>query len=197
VETFTCDENYVTSLRNRDQQTEAHFVAHFKLPVWLKARRQLRTNDLADDACQETLLRVLRYFHSGKTLDNPERLPSFVYSVCHNVTLEMIRTKDRYRQMGDQNAEPADERIDPELVLVTSERKRLVLETLAQLSERDREVLRLAILEEVDKAEVCRRFNVSEDYLRVLLHRARLRFRDALVRSQDVGTPRFTDRVKR
>jgi len=48
--------------------------------IWLKVRRQLTAPDLVEDACQETLLRVLRYFRSGKGLDNRERLPAFVWA---------------------------------------------------------------------------------------------------------------------
>lgn len=184
MQTFCFDESYITNLRNRDPETEAHLVAHFKLPVWLKARHQLRTTDLADDACQETLFRVIRYFRSGKRLENPERLPAFIYSVCHNVTLEMIRSKGRYQQMPPTAEEAVDTAIDPEVTMVTAERKQMVAEILGQLPEKDRDLLRLVLLEEADRAEICKRFSVTENYLRVLLHRARLRFKEALMKSR-------------
>jgi RNA polymerase sigma-70 factor (ECF subfamily) len=190
VETFYFDERYVAGLRKRDPEVESHFVAYFKTPIWLKARRQLRAPDLVEDALQETLLRVLRHFRSGKTLESPERLPAFVHSVCHNVTLEMIRSKTRHPQVSENAQEPVDRRDDAELQLVTEERKRLVREILSQLPEKDRELLRLAALEEVENAELCRRFGVTPDYLRVLLHRARLRFRDALLRSEAKARPK-------
>ena len=184
VETLYFDERYVAGLRNQDPEVESHFVAYFKTPIWLKARRQLRAPDMIEDAVQETLLRVLRYFRSGKTLESPERLAAFVHSVCHNVTLEMIRSKTRYVQAPENVPDPADTRDDAELQLVTEERKRLVREILGRLPEKDRELLRLSMLEEVENPELCRRFGVTQDYLRVLLHRARLRFRDALLKAE-------------
>jgi RNA polymerase sigma-70 factor, ECF subfamily len=45
------------------------------------------------------------------------------------------------------------------------------------MGQRDRELLRAIFLEEGDKDEVCRRFGVDRDYLRVRLHRAKERFR--------------------
>jgi RNA polymerase sigma-70 factor (ECF subfamily) len=183
VQTFCFDEGYITRLQNRDAEAEAHLVAHFKMPIWLKARRELHATDLADDACQETLLRVLRYFRSGKSLENPQSLPGFVYSICHNVAMEMIRFKIRNRQFPETGHDQTDTSIDTEMELVTEERKRLVMEILEQLPEKDRDLLRLVMVEELDRPEICRRFQVSEDYLRVLLHRARLRFRTALVTS--------------
>ena len=176
------DTSYVARLRNREAETEAHFVAYFRTPIWLKARRRLHAPDLVADACQETLLRVLKYLRSGKLLDYPERLPAFVNSVCHNVTLEMIRSQSRYGQMSPGEQEPANAWEDPELHLITKERKQLVREILAQLSKKDRDLLRQAFLAEMDKAELCMRFGVNEAYLRVLLHRARIHFRDALLK---------------
>ena len=177
------DTGYVTRLREREAETEAHFVAYFRTPIWLKAQRRLRAPDLVADACQETLLRVLQYLRSGKVLDYPERLPAFVNSVCHNVTLEMIRSQSRYAQIAAGDQEPASTWGDPYVQLITEERKQLVREILAQLSEKDRDLLRLAFMGEMDKAELCRRFGVNGTYLRVLLHRARMHFRNALMRT--------------
>jgi RNA polymerase sigma-70 factor (ECF subfamily) len=168
---------------------ESHFVTYFQLPIRLTARRQLRAHDLVEDACQETLLRVLRYFRSGKGLDSPDRLPAFVHSVCHNVTLEIIRGRTRYSQMPDNGYDCADTREDTYGDLVTEERKKLVWEILLQLCKKDRDLLRLAMLEETDKAELCRRFGTTEQYLRVLLHRARGRFRAALLKAHSRTPP--------
>jgi RNA polymerase sigma-70 factor (ECF subfamily) len=45
------------------------------------------------------------------------------------------------------------------------------------MKERDRDLLRAIFLEEKDKNEICREFGVDREYLRVLLHRAKGRFR--------------------
>jgi RNA polymerase sigma-70 factor (ECF subfamily) len=184
LETSCFDERYIAGLRDRDPEAEAHFVAHFRKPIWLKAQRQLRAPDLVEDACQETILRVFHYFRSGKRLENPQRLPAFVHTVCHNVTLEMIRSKTRYSQMPETGYDPPDNTSSPHSALVTREREALVREILASLPQKDRDLLRLAMLEEMDKTELCGRFHVNEEYLRVLLYRARARFRDELLKRQ-------------
>lgn len=177
------DEAYVTGLRERNPEIESHFIAHFSKVIWLILRNRLRSPQLAEDARQETLLRVLQYFRSGKRLEHPERLPGFVHTTCKNVALEMIRADSRHPKMAETAQEPVDQRIDLNVEIVNEERKRVIREVLAKLSPRDRELLRLVFLEEMDKAEVCRRFHTDEDYLRVLLHRAKLRFRAALQKS--------------
>jgi len=184
VETPQFDERYITGIRNRDPEVESHFVAYFKMPVWLKAKRQLRAPDLAEDAVQETVLRVLRYFRSGKKLEFPERLPAFVQSICHNVTLEMLRAKSRFRQVAENSPDPVDTRHSQELQVITEERKQMVRDVLAQLPVKDRELLQQAMLEDVDKEELCRRLGVDQKYLRVLLFRARQRFRAELLKRE-------------
>lgn len=187
-ETEGFDEGYISALRDGDPEAEARFLAQFRIPIWVKARRQLRYPDLVEDACQETLWRVLQYFRSGKRLKNPQRLPAFVQAVCHNVTLEMIRSRTRHRQMPELGPDPPDFGPDPHDAAVTQERKQLVRQILARLPEKDRDLLRLAMLEELDKAELCRRFQTSEAYLRVLLHRARARFRDEFGKRSGAAT---------
>jgi RNA polymerase sigma-70 factor (ECF subfamily) len=51
------------------------------------------------------------------------------------------------------------------------------------MNEKDRQLLRRVFLEEEDKDQVCREFQIDRNYLRVLLHRARLRFRAVLTQS--------------
>src|SRR2546426_644096 len=74
-------------------------------------------------------------------------------------------------------SEPADETINLDGPLITQQRRRQVEAVLDELPEKDRDLLRMFFLEERDKTELCKRFGVNEDYLRVLLHRAKSRFR--------------------
>ena len=62
--------------------------------------------------------------------------------------------------------------------VVNRERKEMVSQILNQLAPKDRDILRSLYLEETNKDEVCERFEVDRDYLRVLVHRAKLRFRE-------------------
>ena len=73
-----------------------------------------------------------------------------------------------------------DETIDLERDLVSEERKRMVTIVLDQLSETDRRILKMLFFDETDKQEICRVMGVNREYLRVLVHRARLRLRAAI-----------------
>ena len=177
------DEAYITGIQNRDPRIESHLFAHFKMAVWVKAWRKLRSAEEAEDVVQETLFRVLRYFRAGNRLGDPARLPAFVHTTCQNVTHEILRARGRNPQVPENMAEPVDSAPDLDLQIVTKERQRLVKDILKQLPQKDAELLRLAVLEDLEKEELCEIYGVSEEYLRVLLHRARQRFRAALLKT--------------
>ena len=58
-----------------------------------------------------------------------------------------------------------------------------VREILDEMPERDRRILRAVFLEEQDKDEVCRDFGVDRDYLRVLVHRAKIAFKSEYLKT--------------
>jgi RNA polymerase sigma-70 factor (ECF subfamily) len=54
---------------------------------------------------------------------------------------------------------------------------------MESLPHKERQLLHWLFFEECDKDEVCRRLNIDRNYLRVLLHRAKQRFRAEFVGS--------------
>jgi len=169
------DQDYLRRLANRDAAVEHHFSSYFEDVLYLKLRSRIRSPQLIEDIRQETLLRVLRVVRKGG-VEHPERFGSFVCGVCNNVMMEMLRGETRHEGPRCE-FELADDRVDLEGPLVTLQRRRQVDSVMAELPERDRELLKVFFLEERDRSEICKRFDVEEDYLRVLLHRAKLRFR--------------------
>jgi RNA polymerase sigma-70 factor, ECF subfamily len=180
VDTCCFDEEYVRRLTDGDAATEAHFTAYFGNLLTLKLRNKVRSTHGIDDIRQETFLRVLQTLRRRHGLEHPERLGAFVNSVCNNVLLENFRAQSRYVPLPEDHREPVDAATDLERDLVSEERKRMVTIVLDQLSEMDRRILKMLFFDEADKQEICRVMGVSREYLRVLVHRARLRFRAAL-----------------
>ena len=175
---FSAD--YLQRLRAGDSVVEEHFTAYFGELIYMKLRGRLRSHQLIEDIRQETLLRVLRMVRTEGGVEHPERLGAFVNAVSNNVMLELLRQENRLEQMQPTAPDPADGRIDLDLPLINEERKRLVEAVLGELSWRDRQILRLLYLEEKSSAEVCAELRVDSDYLRVLAHRAKSRFRNKL-----------------
>ncbi len=169
-------EEYIRLLVEGDPFVEDHFATYFGELLLIKLRGRLRSRDAIDDIRQETFARVLRKLHNGGLRD-PEKLGAFVNSVCDRVLMEWFRDQGRCQPADILSGDPPDIRIDLDAPLVNEDRKRLVGDILAELLDRDRELLRSLFLEEHAKAEVCERMGVSEAYLRVLVCRAMSRFR--------------------
>jgi len=79
--------------------------------------------------------------------------------------------------MDDSRLEIPDKVLDLEGMLVTEQSSERVRQIVEEMPARDRELLRAIFLEERDKDDVCQEFKVDRDYLRVLLHRAKDKFK--------------------
>lgn len=180
-EAFTCE--YVQRLIDGEQETEQQFVSYFSELLRIKLRRALRNDQAVEDARQETFLRVLHVLKRKQGLTNPEKLGAFVNGVCSNVLIEYYRSLSRHSSPPEQRVDVPEAGPDPEAEYVSEERKWAVRQILEQLPDRDRKILRLLFLEEKEKDEVCRICGVNRDYLRVLLHRAKNRFREGASKS--------------
>jgi RNA polymerase sigma-70 factor (ECF subfamily) len=168
------DADYVQRLSQSDQDTEREFVAYFSELLAIKLRSRLRSADQIQDVIQETFLRVLKTLR-GPGMENPQALGSFVNSVCNNVLFEVYRSQTRA-------TEPLEERpaalVPADDAMVDEEDRVEVRKVMDGLPDKDRKILRWLFFEERDKGEVCRVLDVDREYLRVLVHRAKLRFRD-------------------
>jgi len=180
-QTFTSE--YVKGLTKGDLETERHFVAYFAELLRIKLRKALCSPQAVDDIRQETFLRVLNVLKQKNGLANPEKLGAFVNGVCRNVLIEYYRSVSRHGPSSEPVLDVAGPGPDPEAKCVNEERKRGVREILEQLPARDRKILRLVFMEEKEKAEVCRICDVDRGYLRVLLHRAKNRFREGAAKT--------------
>ncbi len=179
MERFSFNNEYVELLKAGDAATQRHFIRYFNDLLSIKLRTRLRSPQLVEEARQETFLRVLTTLNRNG-LDQPDRLGAFVNSVCNHVLFECYRSESRNPSLPEDAPEPLDERPDPETAFVTNQRKELVRRALEELPARDRQLIQLVFLEERDKDEVCREFGVDREYLRVLVHRAKSRFRTVI-----------------
>jgi RNA polymerase sigma-70 factor (ECF subfamily) len=177
VEFFSFDKAYVDRLRDGDPPTEHHFVAYFEQLLRIKLRARTLTSDKVEDLRQETFTRVISAVRREGGVRQPERFGAFVNSICNNVLLEYYRSSSKNQPMEDSHLEIPDKVLDLEGMMVSKQVAQRVRLILDEMPERDRALLRAIFLEEKDKDTICREFGVDRDYLRVLLHRAKDKFK--------------------
>jgi len=128
-----------------------------------------------DDLVQESLARFIRA-EQRHQIRNTEEFGAFLNGVCRNVILEYRRRVKREPAL-DQDTPIPDTGIRPEAEVL--EMRDAIDNGLAELAERDRGILRALYLEGREKDEICREWNMSDSQFRVVLFRAKERFRRA------------------
>src|ERR1700730_2791676 len=177
LEFFAFDSEYVERLRNGDRSTEHHFVAYFEQLLRIKLRARTLAADKVEDLRQETFIRVIAALRREGGVRQPERFGAFVNSICNNVLLEYYRSSSKNQPMEDAHLEIPDKALDLEGMMVSKQSSEHVRRILREMPQRDRDLLRAIFLEEKEKDDVCREFGVDRDYLRVLVHRAKDKFK--------------------
>ncbi len=186
MEFFTFDNAYVERLREGDPSTEQHFVAYFGQLLHIKLRSRPLTSDKVDDLRQETFIRVIAALRREGGVRQPERFGAFVNSICNNVLLEYYRSSAKNQPMEDAHMDIPDKVLNLEGMLVTKESAEHVRRILDGMPKRDRDLLRAIFLEEKEKDVVCREMGVDREYLRVLVYRAKDKFK-ALYQKGQMG----------
>lgn len=185
------DESYLNRLRAGDFRTQENFSSYFSALIKIKLGSRLKSPEAIEDVRQETFARFFVALRDGKILQ-PDRLGSFVNSICNNVLLEHYRSSSRSSSLDeDEEKQFPAVTIDLLAALSAREREKKVREILEKLSERDRRLLRAVFLEERDKDDVCRDFGVDREYLRVLLHRAKQAFKSSYLKHSGENPPDF------
>ena len=183
---FAFNKAYVQQLRSGDPATERHFFVYFEKLLEIKLRSRGIGSDKLEDLKQDTFIRVIAAVRKEGGVRQPERFGAFVNSICNNVLLEYYRSLGKNQQMNDTHDEIPDKVLDLEGMMVSKQCAEQVREILLRLPARDRELLRALFWEEKDKDTVCRALGVDRNYMRVLLHRAKDRFK-AVYEREDWG----------
>jgi RNA polymerase sigma-70 factor (ECF subfamily) len=167
-------------LRDGESKTEEHFVAYFRQLLRIKLRARYLSADIIDDVQQETFIRVFRALRTKDGIHHPERIGSYVNSVCNFVLQEFYRKQGKTQPSEDADTEIPDKVLNLEKLAIAQEVNERVREAVKSLAPRERDLIRRVFFQEMEKDEVCAELGVSRDYLRVLMHRAIEHLREVL-----------------
>ena len=181
---FEFDRAYLDRLASGDLETERHFTRYFGDLLSIKLRSRLRSPAQVEDARQETFLRVMKALRQPGGIQSAGGFGAFVNSVCNNVLFEMYRSHSKTTPLEEEaGAALPDPGIDAEMAVGLDQDRAHVRAIMETLPQKERQLLHWLFFEEADKDEVCRRLGIDRNYLRVLLHRAKQRFRAEFVGS--------------
>lgn len=126
------------------------------------AFRLLGSREEAEDAVQDLYIRLWNTPGSQDRVNNPQ---AWCLTVLRNLCIDRLRTR------AGQKEVPVYENIPGEEMPERSDRLERVLEVIRTLSPKNRELLRLRLVEGLSFVEISRMTGLGETALRVAFHR--------------------------
>jgi len=178
----------VTLPRSADEVLENLVRQHSRL-VYRIAYAALRSHHDAEDATQETFLRVLRYSHKLALVENHK---TWLARIAWRVAVERSQRRSHKREIPLDDAEnPAEEVASSDApadqALQGSQIGALLERLIAALPEKLREPLIFSTLEEMSPREVAATLGINEAAVRSRVFRARQILKEKLAGRGRVG----------
>jgi RNA polymerase sigma-70 factor (ECF subfamily) len=197
------DRRLAEAIRGGSEEAFVELVTRLRRPMLRLAEVNLRSRSIAEEVLQETWIRVLRGIarYEGRA-----SLRSWIGKILMNAIRARARKEGRTVSLGSiplgqepsvdpGEFNPPDATVEPnhwarfptpwtpsqEDVLLMSEARDVVMSTVARLPEDQRQVILLRDSFGWSSGEVCETLDISTANQRVLLHRARMKVRKALL----------------
>ena len=164
---------WVRAALDGDQRAFAHLVDAYKVPVYNICCRMLGNPSDAEDAAQETFVRV--YSRLG-SYDPQLKLSSWILAVASHFCIDRLRRQHIKWQSLDEllpTLEVRDESAQPEDLLLLDERRSEVGALLQSLPPEYRIVITLRYWEDLSYEEISGTLGCTESAVKSRLYRAR------------------------
>jgi RNA polymerase sigma-70 factor (ECF subfamily) len=186
---FPAEIDFLGRLKSGDEFACEQLVREHTGRLLAVARRYLRCEEDARDAVQEAFVaafRAIGRFEGGSSLS------TWLHRIVINACLMKLRTKRRrpeasieellphFDETGHRVAEPEEWRESAETALSRSQMRARVREAIDRLPEHYRSIVMLRDIEELSTAEVARMLGLTENAVKIRLHRARQALRTLL-----------------
>ena len=138
----------------------------------------LRDHHDAEDAAQETFLRVLRHRSELTQIREPR---AWLARIAFRIALNKYKSRRaRTEDPAEVLAELESKDVPPEEMVQRSEMQTLLAKLIATLPGDLRDVVRLSTVEELSSAEIGNILEIPENSVRTRLHRARQLLKEKL-----------------
>lgn len=201
--TTSIDAPDLDKLRQQDHASFERLVASHHRQL-VAVARAIIGDSLAEEVVQEAWVSI---YKALPRFEGRSSVKTWLYTVVSNeaktrlrrekrsVSLEDIGnngadylSQDRFKENGHWKTPAPDWHLDsPDQLLEESHLQNCIEHTVAILPDQQKAVFILRDLEQEALAEICNILDVSESYVRVLLHRARLKLMQVIDRYQETG----------
>jgi RNA polymerase sigma-70 factor (ECF subfamily) len=156
----------VRQLQQGDFSGQASLIEYVQTPLLKFCLCLTRNQEIAEDLCQEVLVKALQNISS---LQTPEKFIGWTYQISRNLFIDFKRSPENQHKLSEDHLHALGFDSKADLILG-------VQETLDQFSDEDRVLLLLIELEGYSYKETANVLQISEDAVRSKLHRLRSAF---------------------
>ncbi|HST86418.1 MAG TPA: sigma-70 family RNA polymerase sigma factor [Kineosporiaceae bacterium] len=171
--------------RAQDVDALAAVYDRYRRPVWSVTLRATGVDHLAQEALQDTFIRA---WQAAGSYDLSRPLGPWLMTIARRTSLDLLRREFRPTRGGhapEQDAVVEAPGIDE--AWLTWE----VQEALAQLSEEEREIIRLSFFEDLTQTQVAERLGIPLGTVKSRSHRAHRRLAELLAHVRDDQQPQM------
>jgi len=186
---FAAEAGFLERLQRGDEGACETLVRENTARLLAIARRYLRSEEDARDAVQEGFVAA---FRSISRFQGGSSLSTWLHRIVINACLMKLRSSrrrpetsiedllPRFDESGHRVFEPEEDRESAEASIDRSQTRRIVREAIDRLPEHYRTVLLLRDIEELSTAEAAGILGLTENAVKIRLHRARQALRTLL-----------------
>jgi RNA polymerase sigma-70 factor (ECF subfamily) len=172
--------------RSQNKVIEGLVRQHSRL-VYRIAYAALRSHHDAEDATQETFLRLLRYSHKLATVEDPK---TWLARIAWRVAVDRSKQRGRKQEFSLEEsespvAEPQSTNAPADEAMHGSQLGALLQRMIAALPQKLREPLILSAIEEMSPREVAATLRINEAAVRSRVFRARQMLKEKLAERMD------------
>lgn len=146
-----------------------HSVERLRGDLLRQARRLLDSEDDAEDAVQETLMKL---WIMKERILNADKMRNMATVVCRNVSLNILR--DARLSVPIETAEVITLQGNPQLLLEEQESRQKLKRSIEKLTDKQRAILRMRNVENMTYADIAKIIGSSESSVRGMISKARL-----------------------
>jgi len=167
---FLDSRSLVERIGSGDPAAEEEFIRRYHVRVVMMMRARMRRGGVAEDLAQETLVESLEALRRG-AIHAPEKLAAFVHGTALNVLNGYRRYQGRHPLEVSLPEDLPDPR-SPEETLENRETLGLLRRAFTEIPRRDRELLRMSLVEGFTPVEIAAAAGSGAGLIRVRKCRA-------------------------
>lgn len=167
------DQYFINQTLKGDTSSFAALVEKYQDFVFTIVFRMVKTREVAEEVAQDTFIKA---FESLASYRGEAKFSSWLYSIAYRKALDVLRKNKRYKASAliENITEGEVETIDNALhYLEVQERKQAIQDCIQKLPEADAAIITFYYFEDLSVREIAEITTLSEDNIKVKLHRSR------------------------